>query len=178
MSPKTPLPLAFLIAAQSACAAFFLLDVLRDGIELGWPPFTHWHFMIESIAALGLIAAVVYESRMLMALLRRQAHLTQQLGLAAGAFHEIVTQHFETWHLTPSEQDVAMLTLKGLAIPEIAQMRGTADGTVKAHLGAIYRKAGVNGRGAFLALFIEELMSATPEQPGATDLGPEQHSSA
>ncbi|WP_323769064.1 helix-turn-helix transcriptional regulator [Antarctobacter sp.] len=160
MTGKTPLPLVFLIAAQSACAAFFLLDVLSDGIDLGWPPFTHWHFMVESIAALGLIAAVVFESRVLMTLLRREAHLKQQLGLAAGAFHEIVAQHFETWHLTPSEQDVAMLTLKGLAIPEIAQLRGNADGTVKAHLSAIYRKAEVSGRGAFLALFIEELMAA------------------
>lgn len=160
MTAKTPLPLVLLIAAQSACAAFFLLDVLSDGIELGWPPFTHWHFVVESIAALGLIAAVVYESRMLMDFLRRETHLKQQLGLAAGAFHEIVTQHFETWGLTPSEQDVALLTLKGLAIPEIAVLRGNAEGTVKAHLGAIYRKAGVNGRGAFLALFIEELMSA------------------
>lgn len=159
MTQKTPLPLVLLIAAQCLCAAFFLVDVLRDGVELGWPPFTHWHFVIEALAVLALMAGVVFEVRALMALMRRKAHLEQQLGLAAGAFHDIVDQHFERWGLTPSEQDVALFTLKGLAIPEIAQMRGNAEGTVKAHLGAIYRKAGVNGRGAFLALFIEELMT-------------------
>ena len=64
---------------------------------------------------------------------------------------------------------VALFTLKGLAIPEIAGVRGSAEGTIKAHLGAIYRKAGVNGRGAFLALFIEELMvgPVQPEQAAA-----------
>ena len=162
MTGKKPLRLGLLIAAQTACAAFFLLDVLRDGVELGWPPFTHWHFMVEALAAAALIAGVVFGIRILMEMLRREAHLEQQLGLAAGAFHDIVAQHFETWGLTPSEQDVALLTLKGLAIPEIAHMRGNAEGTVKAPLGAIYRKAGVSGRGAFLAYFIEELMEAAP----------------
>ena len=117
---------------------------------------------VEALAAAALIAGVVFGIRILMEMLRREAHLEQQLGLAAGAFHDIVAQHFETWGLTPSEQDVALLTLKGLAIPEIAHMRGNAEGTVKAHLGAIYRKAGVSGRGAFLAYFIEELMEAAP----------------
>ncbi|MBV7392929.1 helix-turn-helix transcriptional regulator [Mameliella sediminis] len=162
MTDKAPLPLIALIAAQSLCAAFFLFDVLSDGIELGWPPVTHWHFIVETIAAIVLIAAVAFEVRTLKSMLRREAHLEQQLSLAAGAFHDVVTQHFGKWSLTPAEQDVAMLTLKGLAIPEIARLRGNAEGTVKTHLGAIYRKAGVTGRGAFLAFFIEELMNAAP----------------
>ena len=97
-----------------------------------------------------------------MRLLRRKAHLEQQLSLAAGAFHEIATAQFRAWGLTPSEEDVAMLMLKGLAIPEIAGVRGCAEGTVKSHLNGLYRKAGVSGRGAFLSLFIEELMSLPP----------------
>lgn len=171
MKPATPpgaersAPLVGLIAVQTLCAAFFLLDVASDGIEIGWPPFTHWHFMVELLAALSLIAAVAVELRWLMALLRRKAHLERQLSLAAGAFHDIVAAQFESWGLTPSEQDVAMLTLKGLAIAEIAGIRGSAEGTVKSHLHGIYRKAGVTGRGAFLSLFIEELMSTPRSAP-------------
>jgi len=155
-------PMMALIAVQSLCAAFFLTDVASDGLEIGWPPFTHWHFMIEFAAALSLIAAVAVEIRWLMALLRRKAHLERQLSLASGAFHDIVAAQFRGWGLTPSEEDVAMFTLKGLSIPEIAELRGSAEGTVKSHLNGIYRKAGVNGRGAFLSLFIEELMTTAP----------------
>ncbi|MFZ5961448.1 helix-turn-helix transcriptional regulator [Thalassococcus sp. BH17M4-6] len=99
--------------------------------------------------------------------MQRTAHLQEQLGLAAGAFNEIVEARFRDWGLTPSEQDVALFTLKGCAIPEIATLRGSAEGTVKSHLNGIYRKAGVTGRGAFLSLFIEDLMAETPAALGA-----------
>ncbi len=157
---RQPLALLALIAAQVACAAFFLIDVARDGMALRWAAFQSPHFTVEALAAMALIAAVVFEFRVLMQLLRQKAHLEEQLGLASGAFHEIVLARFADWGLTPAEQDVAMFLLKGLAIPEIAQMRGSAEGTVKAHLHATYRKAGVSGRGALLSLFIEDLMSA------------------
>ncbi len=162
-APERASPMVALIAVQSLCAAFFLADVASDGLEIGWPPFTHWHFMVELAAALGLIAAVAVEIRWLMALLRRKAHLERQLSLAAGAFHDIVAAQFRGWGLTPSEEDVAMFTLKGLSIAEIAALRGSAEGTVKSHLNGIYRKAGVNGRGAFLGLFIEELIHTAPD---------------
>jgi DNA-binding CsgD family transcriptional regulator len=157
---ESPVALGLLIAAQILCAVFFLADVVADGLEARWPPFVSWHFTVEALAVVALLAAIAVEVRALMTLLRRKAHLEEQLGLAAGAFHSIAENRFSQWALTPSERDVAMFTLKGLTIPEIAGLRGTAEGTVKAHLGGIYRKAGVNGRGAFLSLFIEELMAA------------------
>ncbi|WP_425070875.1 helix-turn-helix transcriptional regulator [Sagittula sp. S175] len=168
MTKNAPLGLLALIVAQTLCALFFFSDVFADALEK-WPNFVTVHIVVEAIASVVLLIGVAFESRMLINLLRREAHLKEQLSLAAGAFHDIVTQRFHEWGLTPSEQDVALFTLKGLAIPEIAAVRGSAEGTIKAHLGAIYRKAGVNGRGAFLALFIEELMvgPAQPEQAAA-----------
>lgn len=159
-----PVSLLILIVAQSLCAAFFLWDVVVDGFDLGLTAFVSSHFVIEALAVLALIAGVVFETRYLFALLRRKAHLEEQLGLAAGAFHDIVESRFDTWALTPSERDVALFTLKGFGIAEIADLRGSAEGTVKAHLNGIYRKAGVTGRGAFLSLFIEDLMSI-PQPP-------------
>jgi len=75
--------------------------------------------------------------------------------------------HFQTWGLTAAEQDVAGFTIKGLSIAEIADLRGSAEGTVKSQLNAIYRKAGVPGRGALLGLLVDDLMNAplTPEKP-------------
>ncbi|PRY75570.1 helix-turn-helix transcriptional regulator [Marivita geojedonensis] len=163
-SSAQPVSLLVLIVAQSLCAAFFLWDVAADGLSLGLLAFATSHFVIELLAVLALIAGVVFETRFLMDLLRRKAHLEEQLGLAAGAFHDIVEARFDGWSLTPSERDVAHFTLKGFGIAEIAELRGSAEGTVKAHLNAIYRKAGVTGRGAFVGLFIEDLMS-TPLRP-------------
>ena len=162
-----PLALVGLIAAQAFCAAFFLYDVALDGFELAWPPFTNRHFLLEAFAALALIAAVLVETSFLMRLLQRKAHLETQVSIAAGAFQDVMQARFNDWGLTPSEADVATFTIKGMSIAEIAQLRGTAEGTVKAQLGAIYRKAGVQGRGALLGLFVEDLM--TPPAPTHSD---------
>ena len=43
-------------------------------------------------------------------------------------------------------------------VKEIAGLRNTSEGTVKAQTNAIYRKAGVTGRPQLLSLFIEDLM--------------------
>ena len=48
--------------------------------------------------------------------------------------------------------------LKGLSFKEIAALRQTREKTVRAQASAIYRKAGVNGRHAFAAWFIEDFL--------------------
>ena len=56
------------------------------------------------------------------------------------------------------EADVALFAIKGLSTAEIAALRQTSEGTVKAQTNAIYRKAGVSGRSQLLSLLIEDLM--------------------
>jgi DNA-binding CsgD family transcriptional regulator len=70
------------------------------------------------------------------------------------------SQHFQDWGLTASDRDVALFAIKGLSISEIAEMRETREGTIKAQCNAIYRKAGVTGRPQLISLFVEELMGA------------------
>jgi DNA-binding CsgD family transcriptional regulator len=78
--------------------------------------------------------------------------LTARHGLA-----EVVKEQFEAWGLTQTEKEVAMLMLKGLSFKEIAAVRDTLEKTVRQQASAIYRKAGVSGRHAFAAWFIEDL---------------------
>ncbi len=167
MTPQNterPIILTLLIAVQLVCTAFFVVDVIFDASEAGWNPVHDPEAFLEGSMVLCLGAAVWVEMRFLLRLLRQNAHLERQVSLATGAFHEIVEAQFTAWGLTGSERDVAMFTLKGMTIPEIAALRGSAEGTVKSHLNAIYRKAGVSGRGALLGLFIEELMTgAAPD---------------
>jgi DNA-binding NarL/FixJ family response regulator len=79
----------------------------------------------------------------------------------ATARHElalVLKEQFEQWNLTQTEREVAMLMLKGLSFKEIASVRSTMEKTVRQQASAIYRKAGVNGRHAFSAWFIEDLL--------------------
>lgn len=151
-----------LIAFQLLCSAFFVVDVIEDFREGGvqW-----WHMLPELAATAGLFLGIVFEVRALMALLRRQAIMEKSLGVAAGALAGLMEDYFRQWGLTPSEADVAAFTIKGCSIAEIAQMRGSAEGTVKTHLNAIYRKAGVQGRGQLVSVLIEDLLNA-PLLPG------------
>ncbi|MCB1335685.1 MAG: helix-turn-helix transcriptional regulator [Roseivivax sp.] len=175
MSPKSgkrPVALLLMITAQTLCAVFFVWDVLSDAVEDMAAGLPLGHLWIEAAAVAGLVAAILFETRYLLRLLRRKAHLERQVSLAATAFHDIIEDHCRRWGLTASEQDVATFTIKGLSIAEIAALRGTAEGTVKAHLNGIYRKAGVTGRGALLSLLIEELMGQpllSPDRREDTD---------
>ena len=89
------------------------------------------------------------------------------MRVASGAFLELLEEHFVRWSLTPSERDVALLSVKGLSIGEIAALRETREGTVKAQCAAVYRKAGVSGRAQLLSLFVEDLMAGVVLEPTA-----------
>jgi DNA-binding CsgD family transcriptional regulator len=160
-NPNRPIGLIALILVQALAATFFLWDVLEDAGPDGLRTLANIHIAIETMAAIGLIAAVIFETRYLIALLRRKTHLEHQVSIAAGAFNEVLLLHFDQWGLTPAERDVAIFTIKGFSIAEVAVLRGSAEGTIKSQLNAVYRKAGVSGRGALLGLLVDDLI-ATP----------------
>jgi len=147
-----------LLIIQSVCALFFLGDAIADwmGLEqrLGARTDT-----VEMLVVIALICGLALTARELRQVLGRQKRMAQQLKAASGAFSELLEEHFEAWALTPSEREVALLSIKGLSIAETATVRDTKEGTVKAQCNAIYRKANVSGRTQLLSLFIEELLS-------------------
>lgn len=58
-----------------------------------------------------------------------------------------VRDAFARTKLTAREAEVALLALKGLSSPEIAQVLGMSDKTVRQHLSRVYEKHGVSSRG-------------------------------
>ena len=64
---------------------------------------------------------------------------------------------------------MALFAIKGMSTAEIARLRTTSEGTVKAQTAAIYRKAGVSGRPQLLSLFIEvfDPVPAPPRRAGS-----------
>lgn len=158
-SKRLPMALGALIIIQVLCAVFFLSDAVRDFVDAGLAGMD-FHLIVETIAALGLLIGVVIEVRVLFSLLRQQERMERSLGVASGALNDVIEGYFLAWGLTPAEQDVASFTIKGAPIAEVARLRGSAEGTVKAHLNAIYRKAGVSSRSELVSLLIEDLMGA------------------
>lgn len=156
---KANISLWSLFVLQAFCAIFFALEA---GVDfMGWEPVSPLEDsdVFEYVVSIALIISVVFTGRELLKMVKRQSELSKQISIASGAFAELLEEHFITWSLTASEQEVAILAIKGLSIADIARLRDTKEGTVKAQCAAVYRKAGVTGRLQLLSYFIEELMS-------------------
>ncbi len=151
--------LSGLLVIQAVCALFFLADVTADLV--GFDVLTEGlvHNTLEVTAVGALILGILLTTLEIRRIRTRQRRIEAQLKVASGAFLELLDEHFDGWGLTPSEREVALLSIKGLSIAEIAEVRQTKEGTVKAQSNAIYSKAGVSGRPQLLSLFIEELIS-------------------
>ncbi len=72
---------------------------------------------------------------------------------------EAINAQFTRWNLTDAEREVALLLLKGLSTKEIAAVRAGSERTVREHARAIYSKAGLTGRAALSAFFLEDLLA-------------------
>jgi DNA-binding CsgD family transcriptional regulator len=144
---------------QAFCAIFFVSDIFLTVVGVRSAPISWQTRELREIgAALGLMLGLVLGGVALRRTMQRSARAHQQLRLARGAFLEVIEERFTAWALTPAERDVALFSIKGLSTAEIAGLRNTSEGTVKAQTNAIYRKAGVSGRSQLLSLFIDELM--------------------
>ncbi len=61
------------------------------------------------------------------------------------------------WHLTPREVEVAKLVCRGLDNNRISEKLDVEYNTVRAHLGNIFRKAGIKGKAGLILKFVEVL---------------------
>lgn len=149
--------LALLLSLQALAAVFFIADVAQD---LRWGGVT-LHSGFEAVVALALIVGTGFGAVQMRHILNRIQQAETAMSVASGAFFDLIELRFAEWGLTPSEAEVALFTLKGLDIAEIADARGAAQGTVRAQLTKVYAKAGVSGRGQLTSTFIEDLLTTS-----------------
>lgn len=144
-----------LLALLLAAYRFLVAEV---GANL---PFQSWWNVevTDLLIILALVSGSVASLAAVRATQARNDHVQEQLSMASGLFHEFVQKKFGVWELTASEAEVATLIIKGFSVAEIARLRGTSEGTVKAQSTAIYRKSGFSGRGQLVSHFLEELAS-------------------
>ena len=150
-------------AIQTLCAVFFVSDILLSVFGFYSQPIS-WQTreFLEIGASVGLILGLVFGAMLLRRSMKDRQLAEEKLRRASGAFMDLLQERMAEWELTPAERDVALFAIKGMSTPEIAALRDTSEGTVKAQTAAIYRKAGVSGRPQLLSLFIEDLMESRP----------------
>lgn len=143
-------------------------DVLTD-ISLGVPV---WHIFSESLIVIVSGIGALFLFKDIRARTSAISRLKQELIISDDNFrnisdemknarHEysaVIQSQFKQWSLTPSEQEVAMLLLKGLSFKEISGVRNTKEKTVRQQASVIYSKANVDGRHEFAAWFLEDFM--------------------
>tara|TARA_R110002020_G_scaffold400596_7_gene610827 strand:+ start:14052 stop:14567 length:516 start_codon:yes stop_codon:yes gene_type:complete len=152
---------------QALCALFFIGDVIQDFREDGH--LDNPHLLLESVAAVALIAGVIFLMIELRGLLSRMSDMQTGLEIAHGHLAEVIQVFFEEWKLTNAERDVAIMILKGLDNDTIAQVRNTASGTVRAQATNIYAKSATEGRAQFISLFVEELLAGDMGSENGSD---------
>ena len=148
--------LASFLVLQSIAAIFFLADVVAD---LRVDPLGA-HSLVESLVVIALVSGVglsLWQLRLTHEHMRLQE---RTIETARGELARTIGRQFDLWGLTPAEKDVGLFALKGLDVAQIAALRGSAAGTVRAQLTRIYAKAGVSGRAQFGAWFVEDLLGA------------------
>lgn len=156
---RRQLLLAAILVVQVLSAVFFVSDIASSYVGL-WSAPLSWEMReyLEISAAMGLTLGVGLGIWVLRRTMRERNLAQERLRRASGAFMNLLEERFADWGLTPAEKDVALFAIKGMSTAEIAVLRATSEGTVKAQTNAIYRKAGVTGRSQLLSLFIEDLM--------------------
>lgn len=148
-----------LFTLQAICGVYFLMDVTW---EVFWPAHVNQlaeNDAIEVLITLALFLSLAFTANELRQLLRRQTQLEDQIKVASGAFAEVLDTRFQEWSLTSAEREVAILAIKGFSIAEMADLRDTKQGTIKAQCASVYRKADVAGRLQLLSVFLDDLLA-------------------
>ena len=157
MNLKLPL-IGLLVYCISLLA--FTVDFLSE--VTGWKFLSALPWILHEIFTLmtlvGLFVGMYFIARSYRLAARNTRYLAKQLDAAKGAFQSGIDGYFEQWGLSEAEKDIALLTIKGMTISEIAEIRNTKQSTIKTQSSAIYKKAGVSSRAQLVSLLIEELL--------------------
>ncbi len=148
-----------LFALQAICCAYFLMDITWD---LLWPTSVNQFAdsdVLEALVTIALVLGLAFTGNELRQLLTRHDQLEDQIKIASGAFNEVMEARFKDWSLTSAEREIAILAIKGFSIAEMAALRETKQGTVKAQCASVYKKADVAGRLQLLSIFLDDLMA-------------------
>lgn len=145
------------------------IDISHDFQDFGQLNTHIWVEMFMGLLSLLAFSVIWYSIRQQTTQLEsvnddlNQAQLELQethdkIQKLAEKFSKLVFNQFKQWQFTDSEQEVALLLLKGLSTAEIAEARNTKEKTVRQQASNLYKKAELAGRHELAAYFFEDLL--------------------
>ena len=99
-------------------------------------------------------------------LLHEQENFKKRISHLSTEFLLSIDDQFNKWSFSRAEKEIALLLIKGLAMKEIADIRGSTESTVRQQASQIYKKSSLNGRMELSAFFLDDLLalSKLPEK--------------
>jgi DNA-binding CsgD family transcriptional regulator len=160
---KKPLFMARLgIVVLGFCGLFFTIDVVMDffsTVESPLNPNTSlMHFFIESLASISIIGVIFLLMDYIKITIQREQQMQESVDQLKNGVSHVITRHLESLELSPAELEIGQLIIKGYNLNEIADLRGTSLGTVKAQSHSVYQKANISSRADLLSQCLEEIL--------------------
>lgn len=94
-----------------------------------------------------------------LALKAEQENFKKKISHLSSEFLLNIDEQFKKWGFSRAEKEIALLIIKGLAMKEIADIRGSTENTVRQQASQIYKKSSLNGRMELSAFFLDDLLA-------------------
>ena len=139
------------------CAVIMLFEDIGEAMGVQW--IEEWDDIhVWEVLIIGLLlATIIVIGIEAFRLSEQNKTLEENRDRASKAFRGLLDEYFNRWSFSGAEREVTQLILKGCTIAEIAEIRGAAEGTIKAQTNAIYRKSGYANKTQLLSAFLEDL---------------------
>ena len=139
-----------------SASAFFLYDIIVDVMKGDESPL---HLIIEGFIFFATSVILAHEVIRVMQLRKDLRKEQNKVARLSGELSQVIQKDFETWRLSESEKEVAILLIKGLSMNEIGELRGVKEKTVRQQATSIYTKSKCPNRHELAAKFIEDLLN-------------------
>ncbi len=150
-------PLDFLsIFVLLIAGIFFIQDIYVDIVVEGKDVS---HVVVEGGVFIGILLALGFELIRAMKLSSSEAYSRQEITRLKQHLSAVIDKEFESWHLTLTEKEIALLLIKGFSMQEIAEIRHVKEKSVRQQASGIYAKSGLANRYELTSHFIEDMLA-------------------
>jgi DNA-binding NarL/FixJ family response regulator len=146
------------------CSLFFAFDVVIDVLSgQSQDSIGMLHLVVETVATIAILVSLMILRDYIRVNKKHEVQMQESLDQLKRGLNDLIMSRVKAFALTPTETEVAILTIKGFSISEIAELRGRSEGTVKAQQHAVYQKAAVSSRAELILECIEDAVDLSTE---------------